>query len=266
MTFNDIENEILSDDDYEGIDEEKEEEAFEYFLKKDKNKLKELIEELKEEYEEKDYIHVLALYEILENKENSRELIEKVLSFYNKDVTFSDKIGIVLANELKEFYKDKETLDKLNTFIMRCGYAITIIIFTEKIEDILCYVIEAHEWLNENLNLTKKEKVMLDYVVLQLINYSSINKLPLKKQDKIFRYYTKLLWDNREFINIKPAFESLFRGINWSYFKQIKKKEDKDIIKYLTDSGVEESVAKEIFEIYTCFSIKKTVDDEDIPF
>ena len=43
MTFDDIENEILLEDDYTGIDEKKEEEAFEYFLKKDKNKLKELI-------------------------------------------------------------------------------------------------------------------------------------------------------------------------------------------------------------------------------
>jgi len=265
MTFNDIENEILSDDDYEGIDEEKEEEAFEYFLKKDKNKLKKLIEELEKEYEKKNYIHVLALYEILENKQNIKEFIEKILLLYNKNVTFSDKIGIVLANELKKLYKDKEILEKLNTFIMKCGYTI-IIIFSEKIKDILCYVIEAHEWLNKNLSLTKKEKIMLDYVVLKLINCSSINKLPVEKQDKIFRYYTKLLWNNREYIDIKPAFETLFRGINWSYFKQIKKKEDKDIIKYLTDSGIEESVAKEIFELYTNFSIKISIDDEDIPF
>lgn len=263
---------------YDGISSEEENEALNYFFQKNKSKFKKLINKLNHEYEERDFIHVLTLYEILLNKKDIKYLIEKTLKIYSlefsnqEDVNFSKKIGIILANELKKFYKNEEILNKLNTLIIMFASINDELYISENNELILSYVIDAHKWLTANLELTSKEKTMINYVTLDLINVSNIYALPKDKTDEIFRYYFKLIWELRNFIDIKPAFSSLFKGINWSYFKNIKKKEDKDIIAYLVNLGVEESVAYELFEIY--LSTKDeisdgnigSIDKDDIPF
>ena len=261
MEFNDIENSMWDDEEFdydESIDYEYEEKAIEFFSKKQKKKLKELLDELSENYEESQYLHILALYKIL-NDENVKEIIEKSLRLYEENkLIFPRKIAVFLAYNLTKYYDDKKILEKLYTYILKKSYELTDEVFSKILNDIVDCVLEAREWLVNNLELNEKEKTIINFITLSVLEETAFWEVEDKEIEKIFRNYVLLLWELRDLIDIESTFAPLLKGIGWSYIN-IKAKNDEDIINYFVNLGVDERVAKELLNMY----LKDDESDED---
>jgi hypothetical protein len=268
--FNDIENGMWDDeefDDEKSIDYERDEKAVEFFSKKQKDKLRELIEELSEDYEEGEYLHILALYKIL-NNENAKEIIEKTLKSYEEDrLIFNRKIVIFLAYGLTKYYEDKKILEKLYTYILKKSYELTESFFSDFLNDIADCVLEAREWLVNHLDLNDKEKTIINFIALSVLENTTFWEVKDEEIEKIFRNYVLLLWELRGLIDVENAFAPLLKGIGWSYVN-IKAKKDEDIINYFISLGVDERVAKELLKLYLKDdeSNGDDIDVGDMPF
>lgn len=269
--FNDIEENVWNEEDFEeieGIDNEYEEKAIELFLNNKKEKLKEIIEEISEYYDENQYLHILALYKIL-NNENAKEIIEKTLKCYKENkLVFPRKIVIFLTYTLTKYYKDKNILEKLYTYILRNSYEFTYGgSSSEDLYDIVDSVLESREWLINNVELSRKERTIINFITLLVLENTTLQNMKDKEIEKNFKNYVLLLWELREFIDIEKTFAPLLKGIGWSYVKNTKNNED--IINYFISLGVDENIAKELLEIY----LKNDKNDNgdilieiDIPF
>jgi len=265
--FNDIENSMWDDEEFDfdekSIDYEHDEKAVEFFSKKQKDKLKELIEELSEDYEEGKYLHILALYKIL-NNENAKEIIKKSLKLYEENrLIFNRKIVIFLACELTKYYEDKSTLEKLYTYILKKSYELTDLFSQDFLNDIMDCVLEAREWLINNLELNEKEKTIINFITLSVLEETTFWEVEDKEIEKIFRNYVLLLWELRGLIDIENTFAPLLRGIGWSYVN-IKAKKDEDIISYFVNLGVDKRVAKELLKLYLKDDENNGDDDIDV--
>ena len=243
--FNDIENRMWDDDEGKCIDYKYEEKAIEYFLKKQKDELKELIEELSEDYEEKQYLHIIALFKIL-NNENTKEIIEKVLRAYEiEKYDYDAVIMVILANNIKEYYK--ENLEKINSFIMMNVYVVLDWLYEYNIESIIDIIIDSANWLIKNGNLTSKEKVFIASIGFVAIDYVNCYELPVKKREELFKEKIAFLWEMRDYVDVKECFSSLFCGVIKKHMDIL---EDDNKIKYLTKIGIPKKVAKELIEMY----------------
>jgi len=249
------EDEWFIEDEYKN-----EAEALNFFFKNKSNKLKQLIKDLEEQYEREDIIHILALYELLVNKANSVDIINEALMKLEKDKdnlsAGQKEIGIVLADELKNFYTDIKDIERLNILIVKfiVAYYNDSDYFTANtgnLEKIVFIIIEVNKWFEKNVKLDKNEKIKIDIIILCVISSISFFDIKNKQQrELIVRYFIKLFWNIREFVNVKSFFSSLFKGINWNYFKIVNKGRDKNIIKYLTKMGVEEDIAIQLVDNY----------------
>ena len=269
--FNEIEESIWDDEEFdedESIDYEYEEKAIELFSQKQKEELKKLIEDLSEYYEENLYIHILTLYKIL-NNEDSKEIIERSLKWYEENkLIFPRKIVVFLTYALIKYYKDKNILEKLYTYILKKSYELTNELFSKTLNDIVDCVLESREWLINNLELNDKEKTIINFITLSVLEETSLWDIDDKEIEKIFRNYVLLLWELRDFIDIEKTFLPLLKGIGWSYINT-KAKKDEDIINYFVNLGLDENVAKELLNMYLEDEEDDNSSDDldtDIPF
>ena len=272
--FNDIEENMWDDgefdneDEIDKIDYEYEVKAVEFFSKNQKGKLKKLIRELSEYYEENQYIHILALYKIL-NTEDSKELIEKSLRMYEEnELMFLRKIVVFLTYSLTKYYEDKKNLEKLYSYILKKSYELTNEIFSENLNDIVDCVLESREWLINNLELNDKEKTVINFIALSVLENTDLLDINYKEIKKIFRNYVLLLWELRDVIDIEKTFAPMLKGIGWSYIKNTAKK-DEDMINHFVNLGLDENVAKELFDMYLEDEEDDNSGDDldtDIPF
>lgn len=272
--FNDIEENMWDDEEFDNYDEidridyEYEVKAIGLFSKKQKEELKELLEEISEEYFESQYLHILALYKIL-NNENAKEIIEKSFRMYEeKKLIFHPKIAIFLVYALTKYYKDKKILEKFYTYILKISYMLTDTYSGEILDEVVDCVLESREWLINNLDLNYKEKTIINSIALLVLENTFLLNEKDKNAEKFLRNYVSLLWELREFIDIEKTFAPLFKGVGWSYIK-IKAKNDEDMINYFVSLGLDENIAKELLEMYLKYNEDDNSSDDldiDIPF
>jgi hypothetical protein len=258
-----------------------EREALEYYKSKNVEKFKKFLENLPKKYnnkdgcfyEEKDAVHIKSLYYNLINDKKEKELAITALENYiNENIPFDKEIMIYIAYNLTKFYKKKAELAKLYSFILERFFDDLYYYKSDSInefpfadaecallnETIIPIVIEAVEWVENNLKVDYEKKKILNYIVYMSIENMELNKLNDTERNNFFRRYTKAIWELREHIDLKDIFGPLLEGIGWSYVN-LNSKNDKDIINYFINSGIEENIAKELFE--SIFSENQTKDN-----
>jgi hypothetical protein len=236
-----------------GIDPYFENKALKLFKEGNEKELEKLIDELSKKYSESYYIHIIALYKTLLDKENSKELILTILKLFQEEkLEVGNKIVILLVDILTEFYNDKADLEKIYTFVLKVAYKIVRvreIYDLENIDEIVDIIIKAGEWLKGNLELEKKYETIIDYVILKCLDNILLDDKNKEEIEHFFRIYIRYCWNLRNFLNIEQIFKPLVCGIGWSFVK-LTSKSDEEIINYFINLGVEENIARELFELY----------------
>jgi hypothetical protein len=187
--------------------------ALRLYKKKDVDKLKEIINNLADEYSKQDYIYITALYTYLTDKSNAKDIILKSLEKYKyNDLPFIREIAMYLAISLLDFYQEKDKLEKIYSFILKESYEIAK--REESInKDILNIALNAKEWIENNIKLDETDEKILNFIMFYLIENLSMSGLLEKDKQKIFQIYTKALWKLREYIDFDKTFGPLLKGI-----------------------------------------------------
>lgn len=255
--FNEDMFDDFMDDDFESIFDfvstEEESEAVKLYENKDIEGLKNFIDKLEKKYSEEKIIFLKALYANLAGDVKEKELMIKSLECYESgELEYNAAIAVYLANFLKKYYKDKESLEKINSFIIdQINKRHNDFILIEMSKKIVFIVFDALNWLKNNLELNKKEIVMLNWFVLKFINIYYrflVNNMTDKEKKVYFNNYLRIIWELRDYLKKEneKLFSPIFEGVVWSKINFFSKN-DEEIIKNIMKLGLDKSLAEEIY-------------------
>jgi hypothetical protein len=226
---------------------------FDLYKKRDLKKLRKFIDELKEIEEDDDCLFVpfeILYFSCLNNNDlQIKNWILKIVQWYKEErCLIVSEMLILLLNNLKKFYFNKEDLEKIYTLILKEAKSIDPSNINELIVDI---ILQAKEWIEKNIELSVKEKLLINLIIYRVLNSISFDYISDALKEKFFRHYVTSLWEVRSKIDIKLAFAPLFKGIGWNYiYLQYKAKKNKDILmNYFISLGIEKRIAQELVSL-----------------